>query len=110
MDVDSGSNVDVRSSAAALGQLNEATLRSNSAQQAYGYFNQATTYGGQAQLEQQESSQALTAGQLGVAGSLFSGASSVGKQYAAWQSQAGGGSGINAVTSPGAIGGNQVLF
>jgi len=104
VDVNSGSAVDVRSSAAALGQLDALTIRSNAARQAYGFETQGVSYGAEAGLQQQKASQAGTAGTLGAFGSLLSGASSVARQYQGYQlSGALGGGGS-------AVGGNQVFF
>lgn len=49
VDVNSGSAVDVQSSAAALGELNAITIRGNAAKEAYGYETQSTSFENQAQ-------------------------------------------------------------
>lgn len=91
VDVNDGSAVDVRSSAAELGQLNALTTRANAENQAYGYQTAATSYEAQADLDRSRASSAISGANAGAWGSLLSGASSVGKQYAKWQ-QVGGSS------------------
>lgn len=91
VDVDTGSNVDVRSSAAELGQLDALTIRSNAARQAYGYETGATSQQAQAGLDRAAGAQAGTAGLFGAAGSLLSGASSIASQYTGWKLAAGSG-------------------
>jgi hypothetical protein len=109
VDVNTGSNVDVRSSAAALGQLDALTIRSNAARQAYGFETQATSYGAQAGLEKQQASGAATAGNLAATGSLLSGASSVARQYQGFL-QSGALPGGSSGGGGGAVGGNSVFF
>ena len=86
IDVNSGSAVDVRSSASELGELDALTIRSNAARTAYGFEVNAQNQGAEAELLQQESQQAQIGGDLGAGGSLLSGASSAGRNYLAWQS------------------------
>lgn len=81
IDVNSGSAVDVRSSASQLGELNALTIRSNASRQAYGYETQSMNETAQSQLEASQSSQALDAGMFSVAGSLLGGASSFAGNY-----------------------------
>lgn len=92
IDVNSGSAVDVRSSADELGQLNALTVRSNAAKQSYGYEVQASNFGSQAQISGLEAENAATAGTINVASSILGGASSAGKNYALWQMSGGGNS------------------
>jgi hypothetical protein len=89
IDVNTGSAVDVRSSAAALGQLDALTIRSNAEKQVYGYQTEAASAGGQASLAASEASQAPIAGQLSATGSLLSGATGVANNYLRWQQLAG---------------------
>lgn len=110
VDVNTGSNVDVRSSAAELGQLDALTIRSNAARQAYGYETGATSFQAQSQLDRATASQAGTAGFFGAAGSLLSGASSVAKEYSAWQQASGRGLTGGTPSTPVVPGGNSVLF
>lgn len=81
IDVNTGSTVDVRESAAELGMEDTLTTRSNAARQAYGYQVGATSDTAQAGLLQKRASGAETAGAFGAVGSLLGGASSFGKQF-----------------------------
>lgn len=89
VDVNSGSALDTRLSAADVGELNALTTRSNYARQAYGYQTGAVASEAQSGLYRAEASQAPIGGALSATGSLLSGASSAANQYARWQ-QAGG--------------------
>lgn len=51
VDVNSGSAVDVQTSAREVGQLDALTVRSNAAREAYGYQVAASNYGAQAQAD-----------------------------------------------------------
>ncbi len=79
VDVTTGSAVDVRSSAAELGQLNTLTTLSNQAQKTYGFQSQATGYEAQSGLYSMQASQAAASEPYAVAGSLLTGASSTAK-------------------------------
>jgi hypothetical protein len=85
IEVNQGSAVDVRSSAASLGELNALTVRSNTAQQVYGYQTAATSFSGQQSLAQAEEAQAPVEGGISAFGSLLSGASGATRAYAGWQ-------------------------
>ena len=76
LDVNSGSNVDVRSSAAQMGQLDAVSIRSNAARQAYGYETQADSYTMQAGLDTMQGQAASTAGDYAGASSLLGAGSS----------------------------------
>lgn len=95
VDVNSGSAVDVRSSASELGMLNALTVRSNAAQVAYGYeigtqqqqYN-SQQYLGEASLDTAEAGYAREAGAIGASSaelqgdvSLLGSASSLGGNY-----------------------------
>jgi len=80
IDINSGSAVDVRSSAAELGELNALTVRSNAARQAYGYQTQATSDMAQAKLDKQEAKYDVTAGYVGAASTLLSQGTKAGQQ------------------------------
>lgn len=82
VDVNSGSAVDVQETQKEINALDTQTVENNALLQAYGYRSQATNFGAESQLQAQEASQAGTAGDLAGAGSLLSGASSVGFKYA----------------------------
>lgn len=62
VDVNTRSAVDVRSSAAELGELNAITIRSNAAKQAYGFQTQAASDTAQAQLDREQAKYAKEAG------------------------------------------------
>jgi len=83
IDINSGSAVDVRSTAAETGQLNAISIRSNAARQAYGYQTQATSDTAQSKLEQQQSGFAQQAGNINATGTLLSGAAQ-GYQSGLW--------------------------
>ncbi len=82
VELDSGSALNVQSSAASLGELDALTVRSNAARQAYGYQTQATNFGAQAQLDNSQASWASATGQIGMASSFLGGASQFGNTYA----------------------------
>lgn len=74
VDVNTGSNVDVRSSAAELGELNAITIRSNAAKTAYGYQTQSVSDTAQSQLDQSQSKYAAEAGYVNAGSTLLSSA------------------------------------
>ena len=81
IDVNSGSAVDVRSSAAAQGELSALTIRSDAAKQAYGYQVQGVNDNAQATLDRAQASNDMTAGEIGAAGDLISGVGSAGSNW-----------------------------
>lgn len=91
IDVNTGSAADVRTGTEELGQLDALTIRSNAAKQAYGQMVTATSDTAQNELLTSESSQSAEAGEIGAAGSLLSGVSSVGRNYAGFQNTQPGG-------------------
>ena len=94
LDVNSGSNEDVQSSAKELGELDALTIRNSAAKQAYGYQVQSTSFTQQSQLSSAQSQQDLTAGMFGAGSSILGGASSATNNYAKFlQANGGGGSG-----------------
>lgn len=72
IDVNNGSAVDVRSSAAELGELNAITVRSNAVRQAYGYQTQAASDAAQSQLDKSESAYDSEAGYISAGSTLLS--------------------------------------
>ena len=80
--VNTGSAADVRAGTEMLGLSDALTIRSNAAKEAYGQEVAATSDIAQANLDRAEGEQAETAGDIGAAGSLLSGASTAGGQYA----------------------------
>jgi hypothetical protein len=78
IDVNTGSNVDVRESEAKLGMLNALTVRSNAVKQAYGYQVQSASDTGQAQLDKSQQRSDTTGGYLSAGADVLGGA---GKAY-----------------------------
>lgn len=76
VDVGGGSAVDVRSSAAELGQLSAITIRSNAARRAYGYQTDAASSTAQAELDRAQGKNAEKSGYIDAAGTLLSQTSS----------------------------------
>lgn len=99
VDVNSGSNLDVQKSQREVGELDAQTIRYNAAQQARGFEEEAASAGGQAGLYNAEAAYAPVAGDIGAAGSLLGGASSVGAKYASWLQQGGGSGTTGGVSS-----------
>lgn len=85
IDVNSGSAVDVRAGTAQTGMVDALTIRSGAAKKAYADEVQANSDTAQGALDTMGASQAETAGDLGAAGTLLSGASTVGNNYAKLQ-------------------------
>lgn len=82
VDVNSGSSVDVRSSAADLGELNALTVRSNAARQVYGYQTEGENYQAQAGLDTAQAANAMPAAVVGAGSSLLGGVGSASSAYA----------------------------
>lgn len=81
IDVNSGSALDVQSSAKELGELDALTVRSNAAKTAYGYQTQSTSDTGQSQLDAFQAANAGTAGEIGAGASILGGVSSAAGNY-----------------------------
>jgi len=81
VDVNSGSNLDVRSSAAELGELDALNIRANAARQAYGYQTSATSDVAQSNLDRFAGSNAQTAGDIGAGSTILSGSANAGLGY-----------------------------
>lgn len=81
LDVNSGSNVDVRKSTAELGELDALTIRNNAAREAYGYQTQGSNFTAQAGLDKTASSNDLTAGFISGGSSILGSASSIGEKF-----------------------------
>lgn len=75
IDVNTGSNVDVRESEAKLGALDALTIRSNAAREAYGYSAQS-------QLDTAQAQNAQTAGQISSTASILGGVGSTASSLA----------------------------
>ncbi len=104
VNVNTGSAVDVRASAAELGELNAMNIRSNAARQAYGYQTQAASDKAQAALDRQEASYDKSAGLIKGATTLIGGAAS-GYQSGLW----GDWLGSNALNATGGNAGTYAL-
>jgi hypothetical protein len=91
VDVNSGSAVDVQSSAASLGELNAITIRGNAAKQAYGYETQGTGFANQATLDTSQAASATTAGEIGAGSTILGGLGSAGSTYAKYLNSSSGG-------------------
>lgn len=92
LDVNSGSAVDVRSSARELGELDALTVRSNAARQAYGYQVQGINEQAQSNLDRFEGEQAETAGDIGAASDLLNSFGSSASNWERYQLSSGIGS------------------
>lgn len=86
IDVNTGSAAMVRAGTEELGMMDALTIRSNAAKKAWTDQVEATSDTAQSQLDTMAGEQAETAGTIGGISSLLSGASSVGGNYAKWQS------------------------
>jgi hypothetical protein len=89
IDPNAGSAVDVRAGTAEMGMVDSLTVRSNAVKKAYGDEVTAASDTAQGQLDTMGATQAETAGDIGAAGTLLSGASTVGSNYAKFQNSFG---------------------
>lgn len=87
VDVNSGSSLDVRSSAQELGELNAINVRSNAANAAYGYKVQAASYSGQSTLDQYAASTATSAADISAGGTVLSGIGGASSNYSKFLQQ-----------------------
>ena len=85
LDVGSGTNVNVRQSAADIGHLDTLTILNNAAKQSAGFKAQGMNFTAEAGLDTAAAANAKTAGDYTVASSLLGGASSVSSKWAAYQ-------------------------
>ncbi len=102
VDVNTGSAVDVRSSAAELGELSAINIRSNAARSAYGYQTQASSDTAQAALDKEQAKYASEAGYI-KAGTTLLGGAAAGQQSGAWSGFLNGGAMNNVTTGSGAV-------
>jgi hypothetical protein len=91
VDTNTGSTATVRGGTEEMGMLDALTTRSNAAKKAWASEVQATSEEAQSKLHGFESETAAIGGDIGAAGSLLSGASTVGGNYLRWQNQFGTG-------------------
>lgn len=85
IDLNSGSDIAVRSSARELGELDALSIRSNAARQAYGYENQAVSQQAQSTLSDFEAKNDQQAGQLNAASTFLGSAGSAASNFARYQ-------------------------
>lgn len=95
LDVNSGSNLDVQSSAKELGELDAITVRNAAARQAYGYQAQSMSDVAQGQLQEAKASSDSTAGLFGATSSVLGGVSSSANSYARFLQISGSGNPVN---------------
>jgi hypothetical protein len=89
VDINSGSNLQVQSSARQLGELNAITIRSNAARTAYGYQVQGANDTAQSNLDTSSAGQAETAGDIGAGSSVLGGLGSAASNYAKFTTNGG---------------------
>lgn len=85
LDINSGSAVDIQSTAAEMGELDALTIRNNAAMQSYSYKLQGAGYGQTAALSMAGAQNAQTAGNLSQFTSLAGGASSIADKWVKYQ-------------------------
>ncbi len=85
LDVNKGSNVNVRASEAEVGAENTALVRSNAARQAYGFEVQGAQDVAQAGVDTMAGSQSLLAGYIGAGSSILGAGASVSSKWLAAQ-------------------------
>jgi hypothetical protein len=88
VDVNSGSPLDVQSSAASLGELDAISIRSKATRDAYGYTNQSTSFTEQGQLDRSTGGNAAAAGDINAATTFLGSAGDAGLNFARWRLQA----------------------
>lgn len=76
LDVNSGTNVNVRQSTEEIGRLDTLTLMNNAMKQAGGFTAQGLNFAAESQLDLMKAKTSETTGDIGVATSLLGGASS----------------------------------
>lgn len=86
VDVNSGSSLDVRSSAAQTGELNAINIRSQAARQAYGYQTEAVGDQGKEAMYKSEAAMAPIEAGITSAGTLLSGAVNPNNPFGAYLS------------------------
>lgn len=89
LSVDSGSALDVRSSAQELGELNAINIRANAAKTAYGYETQSTNDTAQSTLDTNEANDATVSGYVNAGSTLLGTAGSAATNWQKWQLNSG---------------------
>ena len=100
VDINSPTAMAVRTSQDMTGQLDAQTIRSNAARQAYGYETQSTNFENQSSADTAQGNNAMTAGEVGGAGSLLSGVGNASLNYAGVMNKATGINGVQDYASP----------
>lgn len=81
LDVNTGTNVAVRQSAADLGRLDTLTILANAAKETQGFKDQAAQFLAEATLDESSAKYAKEAGDINIATSLLGGATSVADKW-----------------------------
>jgi len=81
IDVNTGTNVDVRNSTHDIGRLDTLTIIANAGKEAVGYLTQAANFTAEGQLDTMAAENAKEAGNINAISSLLGGASSVSDKY-----------------------------
>lgn len=101
IDVNSGSALDVRSSASELGELNALSVRSNAARTSYGYQVQAASDTAQGQLDTYQAGADASGADIAAGGTVLGGVGSAASNYAKFQLAAGNSINSDSGTGPG---------
>ena len=88
VNMNTGSAVDVRSSASQTGQLSALNIRSSAVRKVYGYKQQESDYLSQAGLQEAEGKNARTAGDMNATTTLLGGLSQAGISWADYNKNA----------------------
>lgn len=88
VNLNSGSSVDVRSSAAETGELSAINIRAAAARQAYGFQQEASNQESQAGLDKAEASNAITAGNTKATTTLLGGLGDAATNYSNYLNKA----------------------
>lgn len=81
LDVNSGTNVNVRQSTEEMGRLDTLTIMNNAMKQAGGFLAQGANFQAESDLDKMKAKTSETTGDIGVATSLLGGASSFGDKW-----------------------------
>lgn len=87
LDVNSGTNVNVRQSTADLGHLDTLTILNNAAKQSAGFRAQGANFTAEAELDTSAAKYAEEAGGINIAASLLGGATSVSDKFLSFRSK-----------------------
>lgn len=93
VDVNSGSSLDTRASAADVGELNAINIRSQAARTAYGYETSGVNDKAEQSMDESQAAYAPIQGAIGAGTSLLSGAAAINSPWASFAASGGLGSG-----------------